>query len=1063
MSAKPIQQSSSSIEMYQTYLKGVYSVKQLPVDEKYPIDCVKHFVNLECADVPKHLTKREAEEFRSCIMRGNISSIRKEKVTMDQVAAKQDDSYPNLVLVKGAPGVGKTTFSWELCRRWSAGKLLTGYSLVVLLKLRDANVQEARNVSDLFQYRDSQLSTHIAEDLEPLQGKGVLFILEGLDELPQSLREDKNSMFMDLIAGRLLPASTVMVTTRPWAVEHLPKSCENRIDQHIEILGFTEKQVDEYVDHMIKDGVPEGLRTYVSANPHISSAMYNPLHARIVVEVYRECSEENESIFPNTTTELYTAYSTIIIHRYLTDHPADQQWGGDLNALPPSVEPHFKILCRVAYDGITKEKQQLVFSKADIPDGNATLGFMNSVQPLHRTVTRATSPSYNFLHFTLQEYLAAVYIWKKHTPQQHMILFETKFEGTYKMILIFLAGLTKLEGEYTRCVLPIPLLEVSPLPEVSEHSEICVRKTFEYSEKHIFLLYESQNDDAFQAGEISAFSIPSDEFPQYYFALGYCLASSKSFLKLTINTSQWICNDWKMLVAGARKCSSPTAKLKYLTVRLQDCSEEDLTATFDEFFKHFSIVVERFTLSSGGEELPKGVLNLLNLCHSLKEVELSQLNLYYLDEQTMATVFQILGSKPCLERLTFELGATYDLKMLSDLMSSSKLKTLILIIPVGNYRGRPSITLGFNVHKFVQNHELDLVQKISDDLFGDESDVVMLPIATGIFKINRVIECVTLQHLPRSLELLNLSQCGLDRNGLSQLATSITACTSLKELHVSIVRDPHFASDKNGLQVMAEALKSIQTLHVTDYSGYLYVLLSRLDQHSSVSNLAIEVAVISKREAAIFAGLLRNSTSLQVVDIHSKVMMDGSDFALIVDALQRNIHLKQLKIADDIDGPGFEIISEGAKSMVLRATASMLKMNRTLEVLDISSFKTECLMSKQIAQALCINTTLRVLKLHHPMRLSPFANIGCEDIAAFGKMLTRNKSLHVLHLTLEPTESYVHSLMKGLIVNKTLEELGLPDDHEVKDSVITCPEYYVTNVIYRVRFLPRYDSDEYYD
>ena len=497
--------SPSFIEMYQTYLKGLYSVKQLPVDEKYPIDCVKHFVNLECADVRKHLTQQEAEEFGTHSVHGDIESIRKERITMEQVAAKQDDSYPKLVLVKGAPGVGKTTFSWELCRSWSAGKLLNDYSLVVLLRLRDENVQEAKTLADLFQCGDDSLSTeyNVGGELGGIHGKGVLFILEGLDELPGNVREDKNSIFMKLITGRLLPASTVMVTTRPWAVADLPKSCKSRVDQHIEILGFNKEQINEYVDHMIKDGVPEGLRTYVSANPHISSAMYNPLHARIVVEVYREYSEENRSIFPNTTTELYTAYSNIIIHSYLIDHPAAQHWNGDLSALPPSIEPHFIRLCKVAYEGITKEKQQLVFSKQDIPDGGfTTLGFMNSVQPLHRTVTKATSPSYNFLHFTLQEYLAAVYIWKNHTPEQHMILFETERKnGTYNTILIFLAGLTKFEDEYTRCVLPVPFLEAKSQAESSGS----LRKTLSFSREHILWLYESQNVSTFHGDAIVVF------------------------------------------------------------------------------------------------------------------------------------------------------------------------------------------------------------------------------------------------------------------------------------------------------------------------------------------------------------------------------------------------------------------------------------------------------------------------------------------------------------------------------------------------------------------------------
>ena len=1044
--AKPIQQSSSSIEMFQTYLKGVYSVKQLPVDEKYPIDCVKHFVNLECADVRKRKTKKEAEEFRSRIVRGDIGSIQKDSITMEQVAAKQNDSYPKLVLLKGAPGVGKTTFSWELCRRWSAGELLNDYSLVVLLRLRDENVQEAKSLADLFQCGDDSLSTkcNVVDELGDTHGKGVLFILEGLDELPGKLREDKNSVFMKLITGHLLPASTVMVTTRPWAVKDLPDTCKSRIDQHIEILGFTKPQIDEYVDHMIKDGVPEGLRTYISANPHISSAMYNPLHAHIVVEVYRECSEENGSIFPNTTTELYTAYSTIIIHRYLTDHPAAQQWNGDLSALPPSIEPHFNNLCRVAYEGITKKKQQLVFSKADIPDGNATLGFMNSVQPLHRTVARATSPSYNFIHFTLQEYLAAVYIWKNHTPEQHVILFKTEASnGTYKMVLIFLAGLTKFKDEYARCVIPIPLLEASPLSELSGS----LMKTIEYSEEHILWLYESQNVNIFHEGEISVFFFSHYQPPQYYFALGYCIASSKSFLKITIDTYVYRCVDWKMLVAGAKKCSSSTAKLKHLTVKLSDdVDPEVLTLIFDEFFKHISPDVERFTLSSVAYELPESLLDLLCSCHNLKEVELGQLGLY-VEQECMATLFKILGSNPCLETLTFELATTEDLEILPVLVaSSSSLKTLALVIRKDKFT---AATIGFSCHKLVQHHELNLLEKefLESDLVDE--DIMHMLTQDITVKIASI-----LRHFPHSLEVLNLDQFMLDSHVLHELANTITACSSLKELHVSILPDPNFERDKSGFQAMAKALKSIQTLHVTGYSRYLYILLSRLHHHSSIRNLVIKEAAIRKQEAIILAGLLRINTSLQVIDIHTNVEVDESDFVLIVDALRSNSYLKQLRVDDGSNGLGFL-----AREVSPRSIASMLEVNRTLEVLDISSFRTERLISKAIAKVLCMNTTLKILKLHNPWGNSPFANIGDDDITAFGKMLTKNKSLQVLHLELDPTE-HVQSLMKGLAVNKTLQELVLPDD--IKDTVIRCPEY-VTN-IHRIRFLSRYDDDdEYYN
>ena len=1046
MPAKPIQQSSSSIEMYQTYLKGVYSLKQLPVDEKYPIGCVKHFVNLVLTDSRKHVSKQETSKFRSRIVHGDIDGIEREKIVMDQVAAKQDDSYPKLVLVKGGPGVGKTTFSWELCRRWSAGKLLNDYSLVMLLRLRDENVQEAKTLVEVFQCGDDALSTkcNVVDELGYTHGKGVLFILEGLDELPGNLRDDMNSIFMKLITGCVLPASTVIVTTRPWAVKDLPDTCKSRIDQHIEILGFTKQQIDEYVDHMIKDGVPEGLRTYISANPHISSAMYNPLHARIVVEVYSECSEENGSIFPNTTTELYTAYSTIIIHRYLTDHPAAQQWNSDLSALPPSIKPPFNNLCKVAYEGITKEKQQLVFSKADIPDGNATLGFMNSVQPLHRAVTRATSPSYNFLHFTLQEYLAAVYIWKNHTPQQHMILFETKRrDGTYKMILTFLAGLTKFEDKYTRCVLPVPLLKASPLSQLSGS----LVKTIKYSEEHILWLYESQNVNIFHEDEISVFLLKSRPFqpPQYYFALGYCIASSKSFLHITIDMSfPQEESSWIMLIAGAMKCSSPTAKLKYLSYscNLHMQNPEVLTLIFNKFFKHIPVDVERFTLQSS-INIPESLLNLLRSCHNLKEVELLSMNRFH-DGQT--TLFKVLGSKPSLEKLTFKLETKADLDILSDLVvSSSSLKTLTLKIPV-NYTSvatDPTCTFGFHSHTLKQHGALNV--GMESDLFGyaacthqrswvfDRTQDTVLKIASFI------------RHFPHNMKLLNLGPCRLDSKGFHELANSVTACSSLKELQFSIATYHDFESDTSGLRAMIEAintLKSVHTLHVTDCSEYLNTLLSTLDQHTSIRDLVIENAFINKREAEMFASLLCNNPSLQVVDLRMKGTIDESDFVLIMDALQSNSCLKTFRM----DVIRFYIRTFSLSLVVDKSIASMLKCNRTLEVLDITTDGSTNLICKPIAQALCMNTTLKILKLRDH-------SVGHVDISAFGDMLTKNKSLQVLHLNAGPGPDQLYiSLMKGLAVNKTLQELGLLDDIHVKDTVVTCPEY-VTNR-YRIRFLP---------
>ncbi len=226
---------------------------------------------------------------------------------------------------------------------------------------------------------------------------------------------------MKLIHGRLLPASTVVITSRPWALDSL-KKCSSRIDQKIVVLGFTEIQIQEYIDQAIKDGAPDGLRTYIAANPHINSAMYNPLYARIVIQVYMECHARKQNVFPNTTTELYTAYSSVLLKRYLTDHPVKEEWNGDLHDLPQSLQPHFLHLCQVAHKGIVLKEHQLIFYEDDIPEGSTTLGFMNSVHPLYQSITQTASPSYNFIHLTLQEFLAAFHIWRTYDRNSYFSL-----------------------------------------------------------------------------------------------------------------------------------------------------------------------------------------------------------------------------------------------------------------------------------------------------------------------------------------------------------------------------------------------------------------------------------------------------------------------------------------------------------------------------------------------------------------------------------------------------------------------------------------------------------------
>ena len=148
---------------------------------------------------------------------GNIDDIVCDKHPMEfhQIAKKlADGSWPKLILVEGAPGVGKSTFAWNMCRNWSEGNILSQYKLVVLLRLRDKRVREAEILCDLIYYHDPEEQKLIVKEILISNGSETLLLFEGYDELPVQLQKDKESILVQIVSGDCLPETTVLVTSR---------------------------------------------------------------------------------------------------------------------------------------------------------------------------------------------------------------------------------------------------------------------------------------------------------------------------------------------------------------------------------------------------------------------------------------------------------------------------------------------------------------------------------------------------------------------------------------------------------------------------------------------------------------------------------------------------------------------------------------------------------------------------------------------------------------------------------------------------------------------------------
>ncbi len=353
----------------------------------------------------------------------------KRRVSLEEVGKLEDGTRATRILVQGAPGVGKTTMASEMCRRWKDGKLLTEYSLVVLLRMRDTRLRKAKNTSDLFFRYDHKLYAAIGNKMTATKGRGVFVIIEGFDELSDELQRD--SIFTDLILGNSLEEATVMVTSRPSASDVAHAIMSSMRIQHVEVIGFNRKQIDEYVGEIIvNESVLRSFRQCLNSFPYIRGIMYVPLNCAIVVMVYQFNQETR--FFPRTQTELYTKVTRILLVTYLSAKP---ELYPTLEDLPSEVRDQLAQLCKMAFEGILSN--QLIFEC--LPPGTRTLGLFEAVPDMHNPDAK----SYSFLHLSVQEYLAARHVTALTFSEQTLCFDMLAGNRRMTVVLRFLAGLTK--------------------------------------------------------------------------------------------------------------------------------------------------------------------------------------------------------------------------------------------------------------------------------------------------------------------------------------------------------------------------------------------------------------------------------------------------------------------------------------------------------------------------------------------------------------------------------------------------------------------------------------------
>ncbi|MEJ1272390.1 hypothetical protein NN561_003240 [Cricetulus griseus] len=307
---------------------------------------------------------------------------------------------PQLVILEGAAGIGKSTLARQVRRAWGEGQLYRDrFQHVFYLSCRELDQCKQLSLAELIAKDQAVPTAPIRQILS--HPEKLLFILDGIDE-PAWVLEEKNpelclhwsqpqpvhTLLGSLLGKSVLPGASLLLTARTTDLKKLVPSF--RQPCLVEVLGFSKSGRKKYIyKYFTEQRDATTVFRLVEANPVLSTLCVVPWVSWLVCTCLQQQMEQGQdlSLTSQTTTTLCLKYLSLTLPGL-------------------ALRTQLRRLCSLAAKGIWRRRT--LFSERDLQIQGLDNDVITTFLKIGVLQKQPRSLCYSFAHLCLQEFSAAM-------------------------------------------------------------------------------------------------------------------------------------------------------------------------------------------------------------------------------------------------------------------------------------------------------------------------------------------------------------------------------------------------------------------------------------------------------------------------------------------------------------------------------------------------------------------------------------------------------------------------------------------------------------------------------